>query len=755
MGGHAGVPSPSLLMSRLRWPIAACTVAVATLLTQTGAAATSGTDGTAGSLGGAPSATGSPPAQVASTGTITGTLANGAGAPQAGICVAASSSTQYASTKTGSDGSYSLSLAAGNYLVEFFPGCGGPNDAIQWYRDQPAYASATPVPVTGGTVTTGIGATLGPGGEITGRVLDASGSPVGGICAYAYLDLPMGQSTLYNDVATAQDGAYTFLGMESGTYTIEFVPSCYGPSPYAVDWYPNSPSQAKAAPVNVDAPATAGGIDVQLSAGGSITGRVTDAAGTGLGGICINPIEATTSGEVVTFVETSTDAEGNYTVTGLPPGEAVLDFFSGCGGGDYIGTFDGGSTQLSARPIPITAGDTTSGIDVTMSPGGAVEGTVSDVSGTPLAGICVEADATSGSGYGTAPSAGDGTYQIEGLPAGTYKVTFRSGCGSGYYRPQWYSEAATESSAVPVDVAVGRTTTGIDALLQPMAGVACSTSGSPASAPSDMASVHSRTARRASAAVAPHATWCNGYPALGAPGHAGIGGTTGIGTGTHGVAVAVPAGSGPTASLVPTGLGEPYPLAPAGSEAPVAPGAAGGQLWWLARYAPSAARTRRASCPGPRGGRARDAASSSSSGTRTRRQSSSRSTPLVAAMMSSSSSRKPRASHHDRSEEKGLAGSFAQGGKTRAAAPCASAFSHAQSGTGLSRRSRCTAMLPDRKASHSSTSSSPARCRTLSRRSFARCHTVLASFPLPLGPFPILGFAEGIGQRPWCPLPGR
>lgn len=500
-----------------------------------------------------------PAGATSAGGTITGLVTDRNGLPQPGICVAASSASSYASVKTGAAGTYALSVPAGTYVVEFFPGCGGPNDAIQWYRAQPAYASATPVAVTVGEVTGGVDATLAPGGKITGSVVDLSGEPIKGVCAYAYLNLPMGQSTLYNDVASGADGTFTFLGMQTGSYMIEFVPACYGPSRYAIDWYPGSPSEGGATEVAVTAPASTGGIDVRLSTGGSITGQVTDASGNPLPGICINPIEATASGEVVTFVETESSATGDFLVTGLPPGEAILDFFPGCGGGDYVPTFYGGATQQTAQPIPVTAGKTTSGIDVRLSPGGAIDGTVTDLAGNPLAGICVEADATSGPGYGTTPSAGDGTYDIQGLPAGTYKVLFRSGCGGGYYRPQWYSDAGVASAATPVAVQVGGVTGAIDVRLEPMAGVVCSPApsgwppsiaggGGPGAGSAPLSAwatgIGPRThllrpweaprgARAGGAAVgmidhharaiSPRATWCNGYPALGGPGSAGSG----------------------------------------------------------------------------------------------------------------------------------------------------------------------------------------------------------------------------------------
>jgi hypothetical protein len=61
--------------------------------------------------------------------------------------------------ETGADGSYQIGgLAPASYVVEFTSGCGVASYATQWYNAAPARSSATPVPVTAGSVTQAIDA---------------------------------------------------------------------------------------------------------------------------------------------------------------------------------------------------------------------------------------------------------------------------------------------------------------------------------------------------------------------------------------------------------------------------------------------------------------------------------------------------------------------------------------------------------------------------------------------------------------------
>lgn len=93
-------------------------------------------------------------------------------------------------TTTSAAGAYTIGgLESGSYAVAFYPeetcnqgGCVSQNYVAQYYSGASTSATATPVTVVLDTTTAGINAELQPGGQITGRVTNASnGLPLAGI----------------------------------------------------------------------------------------------------------------------------------------------------------------------------------------------------------------------------------------------------------------------------------------------------------------------------------------------------------------------------------------------------------------------------------------------------------------------------------------------------------------------------------------------------------------------------------------------
>jgi len=67
--------------------------------------------------------------------------------------------------------------------------------------------------------------------------------------------------------------------------------------------------------------------------------------------------------------------------------------------------------------------------------------------------------------WGSASVSADGTYRIQNLAAGSYKVSF-SGAGAGAgVEKQWYKNAGSAEAATPVAVTEGQNLTGIDATM--------------------------------------------------------------------------------------------------------------------------------------------------------------------------------------------------------------------------------------------------------------------------------------------------
>ncbi len=208
--------------------------------------------------------------------------------------------------------------------------------------------------------------------SILGIVTDAANpSGLGGVCVTA-------SSTTGGtggSGVTIGDGSYSITGLSPDTYTVEFDPSCAGPSPDAPQWYSGATSLATAAlvPVISGTPTTGINASLSLAAPGSITGTVTDGFNPGgLSGICVNAVSSDAgpgSGSAVTA------ANGTYTIAGLVPDSYTVSFDPTCAG--HNASNDVAQTYGSA--VSVVAGEATPNINALLAtnPGTATTTVVS------------------------------------------------------------------------------------------------------------------------------------------------------------------------------------------------------------------------------------------------------------------------------------------------------------------------------------------------------------------------------------------
>ena len=371
-----------------------------------------------------------------------------------------------ASTCTLADGSYTLGgLATGTYRVGFNPrgGCGTTTYLGQFYNDKQSLASADPVAVTAGSTASGINAALAmpPGGEVTGTVTDAvSHAPIQNIGVDAY---DSGGNVVASTCSPA-DGIYTLGGLATGTYRVGFTGSslmCAGPPSYLPQFYGDKRSLASADPVAVTAGSTTSGINAALTAGGQITGTVTDAVSHApIPNVVVylydasgNQLNSTCAGGDGTY-ELSSLATGSYRVGFLalrnsefcaPSGGYVPQFYNGKGSVD------------TADPVAVTAGSTTAGINAAMAPyPGLISGTVTDAStGAAIQGASVSVYDQGGNVIASAATKASGGYEVLVAP-GRYRVGFVAAA----HVSQFYNQKPSLSSADAVTMAEGGGITG-------------------------------------------------------------------------------------------------------------------------------------------------------------------------------------------------------------------------------------------------------------------------------------------------------
>ncbi|MGH9225606.1 MAG: MSCRAMM family protein [Acidimicrobiales bacterium] len=398
-------------------------------------------------------------------GRISGTVvADGSGTPLAGICVSAPNASTGSSlfrVITSADGIYNIAgLAAGTYKVKF-EDCNSPFEwGLEYYDNKPDFGSGTVVSVSGGANTSGINASMAPGGNIAGTVVaDGSGSPLAGICVFPFPSTGGGN---ISSTTTAADGTYTLGGLPVGAYRVRFQ-DCTGSIDWAVEHYDNKLDFGPANLVFVSASSTVININASLAPGARISGTVVaEGSGAPLAGICVGaPFASTNSNQF----RVTTGADGTYTLAGLAASTYKIRFDDCTAPVEYaVEYYDNKPDFTSGNTVAVATGATVSGINAAMAIGGAISGSlVADGSGTPLSGICVGVSVPTGGFVGSATTGAGGTYLLAGVAAGSYKVRFDDCVSPIDYASEYYDNKLGFNAGDTVNVTAGATTTGINA----------------------------------------------------------------------------------------------------------------------------------------------------------------------------------------------------------------------------------------------------------------------------------------------------
>lgn len=264
----------------------------------------------------------------------------------------------------GSPGYKIVGLRTGEYRIEFAQYCYGAGALREFYENKGTLEDATPVSVTAGADTPGIDATLAPNGSISGTVTNETGDPQSGICVVAYDS----EGDFDGGSQTDSTGDYTVDQLESGSHRLLFW-ACDGSGTNLLsEYYDNKQTYAEATPVMVNHDSETAGLVTQLAPGATISGRVSDEMGDPLIDLCVT---AHGQPQMTFFTEMATDksdANGAYTLAGLPTGDYRLEF-SGCGSTNenMIGEFYDNQENLEqATPVSAAVGVPKVGIDAEL-----------------------------------------------------------------------------------------------------------------------------------------------------------------------------------------------------------------------------------------------------------------------------------------------------------------------------------------------------------------------------------------------------
>jgi len=401
--------------------------------------------------------------QLASATTISGHVYGGSGtsAPLAGACVEATSSDSDSWAQTSGDGSYTIRhvVPSASYTVSFAR-CDAGGDYVP--------ASVSGVSGTVANPATGVDGHLPDGGSIGGAVRDSDGQLITtqDICLEAEPSENDSGGASYGSATSDGTGHYSITGLPAGTYNISF--SDCGSS--ARSDLPGTLGGSSAQDVTVTVGAATTGVDVQLAAATSISGHVYGGGGTStpLAAACVRAYTAGGDEDG----SASTDNLGAYKIAGLDPAVSYKVVFEPCSDDlEYAReVYDGAETLADGAILAPTAANPSTGIDGHLPAVTTISGHVYGGSGTstPLADVCVSADESPESDFGTYSStttAADGSYTLRYLTPGVgYKVRF-SPCSDDQWVGEYYDGQGSSSTATVVTPTNASPASGIDAHL--------------------------------------------------------------------------------------------------------------------------------------------------------------------------------------------------------------------------------------------------------------------------------------------------
>ncbi|HUF17837.1 MAG TPA: carboxypeptidase-like regulatory domain-containing protein, partial [Thermoanaerobaculia bacterium] len=314
---------------------------------------------------------------------IAGRVVTAGGSPvaDAGMTLHSTELGLLGSTMTSVDGSFAFEdLAAGAATLSVMK----PDDFIQF--SQPVKAPDTNVMIE-----------LPAGGGVTGRVLDRSSKqPLTSFSA--------GLSNVRSGGGAMRVGPPMMKEFRSddGSFVLENVPVGQHQIQVSAPGYVT----ARLSGVNVEEGKSVRDFEVLMEPGVRVTGKVTGPDGAGLESVFIQAQDPADRMAMAPMRPMTTDADGEYVIEGLAAGERTLRFNKQ----GYVP--EQKAVNISGKEARV---------DVRLSRGLEVRGTVVDASGRPVAEASVMAQAP-GAGA-RASSDTNGAFTIEGLTAGRYSIT--------------------------------------------------------------------------------------------------------------------------------------------------------------------------------------------------------------------------------------------------------------------------------------------------------------------------------------------
>ena len=431
---------------------------------------------------------------------VTLTLVDSSGNPVDGDTV--TPGVQPITTTTLPDGSYTFTgVPPGTYGVKETQPSGYLNVTDSDGGDP---SEVRPISVVAGTTTSGVNFIEEQPGAISGSVLadadnDNDGDTgISGVTVTLYTDPngdgdPADGATVGSPFTTPANGAYSFTNLAPGSYVVvETQPAGYftvtdGDTTTPGDDVANSSTTDNRIPVTVAAAESDTGNDFIEELPGTITGTVlTDTDNDNDGDDPIpsvtltlvdssgNPVDGDPNTPGVQPITTTTQPNGSYTFTNVPPGTYGVVETQPPGYLD-VSDSDGGSPN-EVRPVQVVAGTTTSGVNFVDEEPGIISGSVladtdnNDTGDTGIPSVTLTLVDSSGNPVDgdtgtpgvqpiTTTTLPDGSYTFTNVPPGTYGVVETQPTG---FNSLSDTDGGDPDSIRPIGVVAGNETSGQD-----------------------------------------------------------------------------------------------------------------------------------------------------------------------------------------------------------------------------------------------------------------------------------------------------
>ncbi|MFI6822870.1 carboxypeptidase regulatory-like domain-containing protein [Micromonospora sp. NPDC050187] len=181
------------------------------------------------------------------------------------------------------------------------------------------------------------------------------------------------------------------------------------------------------------------------AATGTVSGRLTTSSGTGAADVTVHVYEPN---NFFVIGRTDTDADGNWSVTGLAAGSYAVGFRTANGPEQFHRQQ---TTPWDADRITVSANETTT-VDEQLFATGTISGQIRDAAGNPVGDLLVEATKVDTYDVVYARTESDGRYQMSAW-VGTHRISFRP--IEGLWQRQYVPGKLDEEEAAQYTVTAG------------------------------------------------------------------------------------------------------------------------------------------------------------------------------------------------------------------------------------------------------------------------------------------------------------